>query len=84
MKTTTIRLDDAVVEMLDAAANATGETPSDVIRSGILLALAQLANENEEFRRARDRIVQEAIKAQTQATLRNLGVVPETQPKGRR
>jgi predicted transcriptional regulator len=77
VKTTTIRLDDAVVDMLDAAAEATGETPSDIMRRGILLALAQLAEDNDAFRRARERIVQAAVNAQTEATLRNLGVTQD-------
>ncbi len=77
MKTTTIRLDDLVVEILDAAADATGETASELIREGILLLFADLEGKNKDFQAQYNAISQrhaQQAHAQALASARPSGV----------
>ena len=80
MKTTTIRLDDAMVELIDHVADLTGQPASEVLRTAIREGLRTLAEEDDRIRSVRDQIVQRYTAEQINATRRKLGMDPIESP----
>ena len=80
MKTTTIRLDDDLMEWVEGVARHTGRAPSDLMRSGIRDYLGGLARGDDKIRKIRDDIARRRIAEQTTATRRKLGIEPVESP----
>lgn len=76
MKTTTIRLDDDLMELIDEVAATKGGTSSEVMRTAIREYMRRLADEDDKIRDIRDGIARRRIVAQTNATRRKLGMDP--------
>ncbi len=76
MKTTTIRVDDDLMELIDKVAELTGRHSSEVMRAGIREYMGALAEQDERIRTAREEIVQRSILAEVNAKRRNLGMKP--------
>lgn len=76
MKTTTIRLDDDLMELIDEVANLRGLPSSEIMRNCIRDSLGALADQDDNVREIREGIAQRRIEAQTNATLRKLGMEP--------
>jgi predicted transcriptional regulator len=84
VKTTTIRLDDDLMELIDEVAGLTRRPASDVMRAGIREYMRTLADQDQKIREIRDGIAQRRIEAQTNATRRNLGMDPIDSPANRK
>ena len=80
MKTTTIRLDDALVELIDRVAENTGQPASEVMRTVIREGLRTLADQDDKFRTVRDEIVQRHTAEQINAYRKKLGMDPIESP----
>ena len=80
MKTTTIRLDDDLMELVDKVADITKRPSSEVMRAGIREYMGTLAESDDRIRDARDEIAQRRIAAQTNAIRRKLGMDPIDSP----
>jgi predicted transcriptional regulator len=80
MRTTTVRLDDDLMELIEEVAALRGKTASEVIRAGIREYIRILANQDEDIRNIRDAIAQRLIVDQTNATRRRLGMDPIDSP----
>ena len=80
MKTTTIRLDDDLVELVDQVAEITQQPPSEVMRTGIREYIRTLADKDDRIRSIRDEIAERRIVEQTNATRRKLGMDPIDSP----
>ena len=76
MKTTTIRLDDDLMELIEEVANLTKRPSSEIMRTGIREYMRVLADQDDKVRDIRDGIAQRRIVAQTNATRRKLGMDP--------
>lgn len=76
MKTTTIRLDDDLMELIEEVAHLRGRPSSEIMRSCIRDSLRAQADQDVKVREIRDGIAQRRIEAQTNATLRKLGMDP--------
>lgn len=80
MKTTTIRLDDDLMELVDKVADITKRPSSEVMRAGIREYMGTLSESDDRIRDARDEIAQRRIAAQTNAIRRKLGMDPIDSP----
>jgi predicted transcriptional regulator len=80
VKTTTIRLDDDLVELVDQVAEITQQPPSEVMRTGIREYIRTLADKDDRIRSIRDEIAERRIVEQTNATRRKLGMDPIDSP----
>jgi predicted transcriptional regulator len=80
VKTTTIRLDDDLMELVDKIADITERPSSEVMRAGIREYMGALAEKDDRIRDARDEIAQRRIAAQTDAIRRKLGMDPIDSP----
>lgn len=80
MKTTTIRIDDDLMELVDEVANLTKRPPSEVMRTGIREYMRILAEGDERIRKIRNEIYERQISAQTEAIRRKLGMDPLGSP----
>lgn len=80
MKTTTIRIDDDLMELVDEVANLTKRPPSEVMRTGIREYMRILAEGDEKIRKIRNEIYERQISAQTEAIRRKLGMDPLGSP----
>ena len=76
MKTTTIRLDDDLMELIEQVASMTGQPSSEVMRAGIRQHIRNLADQDDKIRKIRDEIAERRIAAQVNATRRKLGMDP--------
>jgi predicted transcriptional regulator len=80
MKTTTLRLEDPAMELLEGLARLTDRSPADIIRKGVLEYLTRLVNEDSDYReeaRKLDREITERAKEDAIATvLRGMGREP--------
>jgi predicted transcriptional regulator len=76
MKTTTIRLDDDLMELIEQVAGMTGQPSSEVMRAGIRQYVRSLADQDDEIRKIRDEIAERRIAAQVNATRHKLGMDP--------
>lgn len=76
MKTTTIRLDDDLMELIEEVAKLKGRPSSEIMRNCIRDSLRALADQDSKIREIRDGIAQRRIEEQTNATLRKLGMDP--------
>jgi predicted DNA-binding protein len=79
MKMTTVRLDEGLWELLEAAAEETGTVSAEIMRDGIRAILASIADTNEKFRARRDEIVLRLKQEQDLALMQALGVAQPTQ-----
>ena len=80
MKTTTIRLDDDLMELVDKVADITERPSSEVMRAGIREYIGALSEKDGRIRDARDEIAQRRIVAQTNAIRHKLGMDPIDSP----
>jgi predicted transcriptional regulator len=80
VKTTTIRLEDDLVELIDGIAAITKRPPSDLMRTGIREYIRTLADQDDQIRAKRDEIAQRRITAQVNMTRRMLGMDPIDSP----
>jgi predicted transcriptional regulator len=80
VKTTTIRLDDDLMELIETVAVGRKRPSSELIRAAIREYMRKLASEDDEIRDVRDRIADRRIAAQTNATRRELGMEPVEKP----
>jgi predicted transcriptional regulator len=80
MKTTTVRLDDDLMELIERVAAVTGQASSEVMRAGIRQYVRSLADQDDNIRTIRDEIAQRRIASQVNATRRKLGMDPIEEP----
>ena len=80
MKTTTIRLGDDLMELVEEVAASKKRPASEILRAAIRDYMQKLASEDAEVRQARDRIAARRIAAQTNATRHELGMDPVEMP----
>jgi predicted transcriptional regulator len=80
MKTTTIRIDDDLMELVDEVANLTKRPPSEIMRTGIREYIRILAERDERIQKIRNEIYERQVSAQTEAIRRKLGMDPLGSP----
>jgi predicted transcriptional regulator len=80
VKTTTIRLGDDLMELVEEVAASKKRSASEILRAAIRDYMQKLASEDDEVRKARDRIADRRITAQTNATRHELGMEPVEVP----
>ena len=80
VKTTTIRLGDDMMELVEEVAARKKRPASEILRAAIRDYMQRLANEDDDVRKARDRIAERRITAQANATRHELGMEPAKNP----